>query len=251
MKNYGHMEEIELFLENKLKGDDLKEFEKHLKDDKNLAQQLSNYHLAVKEISKICKDELKSKLKYIHNDLILDQDKQKQRRTAYLRIAAVFLGLIILAVPILYYKNLKQANNDQLFTEYFSPYTNVVSNRGSEIDENNILNASAMYYYDKKEYGKALLNFEELLERTNLETSALFYYGISCLGAGEDNKAIEVLNKLSKSEDNVYYEQVIWYLALGNIKIDNKARSIELLEIMINQKGSYARKAAELLSRIK
>lgn len=252
MKNYDDFQRIEHYLEGKLTEDDVLAFEDRLKSDKEFANQLKNYNTIISEIREFSRNELKNQLTRIHYEVIpMKEKKDPIGFKGYLRVAAVILALVVLSSPIIYNKYFKKSSCEKLFTEYFEPYSNISSQRGSLIDEENLLKESAMYFYEKGDYNKAILSFEELLSHYNTkDNQTLFYYGISCLGSEENAKAIEVLNKLNEEGDLVFYEQVKWYLALAYLNVSEKEKSKNLLVKLVDYNGSYLDRANELIRKL-
>lgn len=251
MKDLDQIKQIELYLENILPCGELKSFEENLVTDKELANKLANFNTAINEVKSYYRDDLKSKLKHIHKEVIPERVSETPGIKNYLKVAAVILALIVLSTPLIYNKFFKQSNCDQLFTEYFEPYTNVTTQRGNDIEESNLLKQSAMYYYEKKEYDKAIVNFDELMNKENCcDLTTMFYYGVSCLGVEDNEKAIEVLSELSVNEESVLYEQTTWYLSLAYLKTNNKVKTQELLNKLVLFEGSYADRANDLLREL-
>lgn len=252
MKNSDILDQIEQYVEGKMSDAELREFEYQLKSDAILAAKMEAYNLAVAGIKNKGREELKSKLKFIHDEVIAESENRKFNYHQLIRIAAIFAVTAIMATYFIYFRVLKpKTNKEDLFTEYFSPYFNANSTRGDNADKITFLHKTAMYFYSNKEYAKAVLNFEELISTSkDVEPEIMFYYGISCLGINKNTKAIEVFSKLVKDKTSVFNDQSTWYLALAFLQNNDIPQTRTTLRAIIKSKTSYTEKALDLLEKI-
>jgi lipopolysaccharide biosynthesis regulator YciM len=153
---------------------------------------------------------------------------------------------------VLYLNSNQQSKTDKLFFTNFSPYMNITTQRGSDdSQQRSTLQNAAMHFYNNRDYNKAIVNFEELFKSQNSPDSLVqFYYGISCLGAQHNQKAVEVFSKLSSKKNYLFYDQSKWYLALSYLQNHDKEATIRTLKEIIEEKGDYTSKALNLLEEL-
>ena len=255
MKELEIIEKIELYLEGQLKGKELQRFEDQLKNDKETSDLFLCYKQAIEEIQTYSRNEIKERLKLIHEEVVSEKIPflRRIKTSTPLRIAAIVVGFAIITSPLVLYLNSNQQNKtDKLFFTNFSPYMNITTQRGSDdSQQRGILQNAAMHFYNNRDYNKAIVNFEELFKSQNTPDSlVLFYYGISCLGAQQNQKAIEVFSKLASNKSYLFYDQSKWYLALSYLKNHDKQSTITTLKEIIEEKGDNTSKALHLLEEL-
>jgi hypothetical protein len=253
MSKIKRMEQIELYVEGKLNGTELNEFEEELNSDETLVNDLENYKKAVESIRISSRNKMKGELKTIHNEVIGSRYKISNPFIKTMKIAAVLFGILVISWPSLYFfRQSRQSKSERLFAENFAPYMNITTQRGEVMTKDKVLQNAAMYYYNNREYDKAVVNFDELIKtQVNPEPTIWFYYGITCLATNQNDKAIGIFTKLTSDKDYVLFEQSEWYLSLSYIKAKNKQKAIALLEKISLQNGQYSIKATNLLYELK
>ena len=78
------------------------------------------------------------------------------------------------------------------------------------------------------------------------------FFAVSKLQNGKTKLALQTLETLyEKTDNNTYYEQTRWYLALAHIKLHHKDEAKKYLyELVEIEGGEYLDKAKELLERL-
>jgi tetratricopeptide (TPR) repeat protein len=253
MNDIKRIQQIENYLHGEMEGETLREFEELLLQDESLVEEMENYKKAVEGIRINSRDELKDRLKSIHDEVIGAQYSRRMYAMKALRVAAVIFGVLILAVPSYYFYHQNNLNqSERLFAENFSPYMNITTQRGLDENKENILEKAAMYYYNNKEFEKAIINFEEILKTKNkFDPTILFYYGITCLAANQNEKSIGIFSKLATDKNYLLWEQSQWYLALAYVKANNLNKARETLNLIAKENGQFSIKAINLLYELK
>ncbi len=157
----------------------------------------------------------------------------------YLAAAAVILLLIVPFYFIL-------RPNPTLMEQYFEPYENLYSSRGSSDAEIR----QALAQYDKGEFKESIVHFDAYLEAVPSDSEAVFYAGIAHLAAGETGDAIALLGSV-QTEGFIYRQRARWYLALSYIQAGNTAAAESLLEELSGLETDLGEKAIELLKEIR
>jgi hypothetical protein len=255
MKELEIIEKIELYLEGKLQGEELLQFEELIKNDKEVSNLFLCYKQAIEEVQTYSRSEIKERLKLIHQEVVSEENTffNRIKNRTPLRIAAILIGFAILTSPLIIYVSTHQQNKtEKLFVTNFAPYMNLTTQRGGDdSQQRSVLQNAAMHFYNNREYTKAIVNFEEMFKsQTKPDSLVLFYYGISCLGAQQHQKAIEVFTKLSSDKNYIMYQQSKWYLALSYLKTHDKVTTSRILKEVIEEKGDYTSKALNLLEEL-
>jgi Tetratricopeptide repeat len=101
--------------------------------------------------------------------------------------------------------------------------------------------------YDAKKYKNVAPKLAKFYAATN-DSTALLFSGISYFLAKNDQKAVEQLRLLTKSD--YYRDPATWYLALSYLSLGDKDRAKALLKSIVRNKHPQATKAEKLLMRI-
>ncbi len=268
MKDFKNIEIIEAYLEGELVENDREQFEQTMNQDEELTRLVEKAKTSIKVIQLTGHFELKKKLQEIHHDMV--HASKKVVLPTFLRYAAIFIAIISIAI-VTWYTLADQKNYSNLYADNFEPYTNLLTVKG---ENNNAtlqsLVNTAMYQYDLKNYENANKSFKELLIYKQNNDTILFYFGISCLGAGETQQAIDLFGQLLEQKESLFYRfgHAKWYLALAylkdagelqildlpekSVKIDHRlTQSKILLEEIISEQGDYSDKAKKILQQFK
>jgi tetratricopeptide (TPR) repeat protein len=158
-------------------------------------------------------------------------------------VAAVIL--ILIAVKFLLPS--QEQTTDQLFTSYFSAYPNVFEPtvRGTDLATKR---SEAFHAYDQRNYQKAALLFNELLEEKK-QPDVLFLLANTNLMLGQVAEAQKNLLTLIEESDGLDI-QAKWYLSLCYLKSGDKENAKKILKELGGTEISYASKAKELLEKV-
>jgi TolA-binding protein len=108
----------------------------------------------------------------------------------------------------------------------------------------------ALAAFNKQRFKKALENFSLLLENNPSDINAQFYAGLCQYHLGKYDQSSVKLAEVLKKNNNTFFFESQWYLALSRIKSGNRAEAKELLRVISGEKGFYAKKAEGLLKRM-
>lgn len=248
MKDNKTLERIEHYLAGVLKDREHDDFEKQMQTDPDLAGQVNDYKMAVKSIEIFGRNELKNKLRKIHREEI--KPGAAFGRRELLKLAAVFIGLLIVSGPFLYNYFYGAPDYQQLFEENFNNYPDILSQRGESYPDHLMLD-EAMSYYKNKDFVNASVLFEAL-DKDDLpaDDAIQFYSGISFLGAGNPEKASMILRSIATNNENPFREQARWYLALSFLSQEKPEEARILLEDIAKNKSWNHVKANQLLKEL-
>ncbi len=159
---------------------------------------------------------------------------------------AAAAALIILLVAVFYFLNQKPVH-EQLFTQYYSPYHDVVTSK-SQAERNFLLDG--LFYYNTAQYDSAIDKFISGLEVRHDDQDLIFYLGSSYLAAGNHEKAIISFERLFEPGSK-YYSPARWYLALAYLGANDLDEARKIFEDIIAEGGFYAGKAGEIVERMR
>ncbi len=246
MKDNDILEKTERYLRGELKGEEYKLFEKQMETDSELAQKVELFKSAIKGIELSERAELKNTMKNIHKDYIASQQQQLSKYNLMLKIAAVFVGLLLISSPFIYNYFSENITTDKLFAANFQPYPDLISQRSETISNTMLL--EAMSYYKNGEFENASVLFSELLKNQyKSDTLIMLYNAIGFLGAHHPEEAILQFDKLIIHQ-NSFSENAKWYKILALIETE-QIEEAEKLCISIIDSRSYNFIEAEKLMR--
>ena len=102
-------------------------------------------------------------------------------------------------------------------------------------------------YFNKGKYGKALGEFQLLLDANPNDVNSLFYSAVAYYQIGKYDRTIKNLEAVLKSPNNTFHPEAKWNLALSNLKIGEKGKAKQLLIEISNEKGFYSKRASDKL----
>lgn len=179
---------------------------------------------------------LKEDLKSIHKDYMAESEAPPKRNNLWIW-ATMAMAASVLAIAI--FSGVFKTGTP-LFEDYFEPYADVVTSRGSNDPENpmavNFL--SGMNLYSIGNYSAALTEFAKI-DPDSITSTVLFYEGIAFMATSQFDKAIENFENLSLGEKNPYWLQTHWYLALSYWQSGNIDKSRALLNSLDKRSRSY------------
>jgi len=163
----------------------------------------------------------------------------------YYRYAAIII-LLISVTAIIYFTTRTKPDNQQLFTEYFKPYPNVIITKGL----NEELLSVGMYYYDMSKYDSAIIFYNKILANKSTNTEVLFYKGVCFLSINKTEEAIEIFSDIVSGKETPYKSPTEWYLALSYLKMQDVRKAKEILTLIRNRDSYYNQSLEELLEKL-
>ncbi len=176
-------------------------------------------------------------------------------RTVYKRntmlAAAVVVILFGVGISILFINKQKQKNTESLFSEYFTPYPDILtvkSGRGPT-SHDSLFQAGLIVYADAN-YDTAISIFTKLNALNPKDDTLGFYLANSLLASGKDTGiAIQLLEFVIRG-GSLFASPAQWYLALAWIRMDKKTEAADVLKRIVATPNPYQGKATELLKAI-
>jgi tetratricopeptide (TPR) repeat protein len=239
---------IEAFEKGELTGEELADFERRRANDLAFANEVADYLLIMKEIrssqERIFGDTLKKWEKEI------DQNREEKKVIPMRQILSIAATLLIIAIAagyaILQFYSAK--DNTELFTMYFHPYEDVISQRSAEQG----FLQQGMNSYNQKKYTEAISYFEKHLKENPGETSVECYLGISYLADGKISEAKDLFELVKRNDEGLYKEIAQWNLSLIYLRLNDEELLKGSLRDIITQKDHvYEKEATSLYKELK
>lgn len=247
--------EIEKFLLDELKGEQLISFKKRLEEDINFANEVALYKEVNATLShRFSNYEEENKLRNTLEDLgtihIKKTSNNSSRKELNKKEVKVFsltnyskylvaASLVLFASLLWIYSN-KKAN----YSDFAKFDTIELTVRG----ENQEHLLAAQNAFNTKEYKKAQKEFELLLKEDTTKVELQLYLAISLLEQNKFELADSMFTKISQG-NSVFKNKAIWYLALSKLKQKDYKSCKKELEKLPKTAEDY-NKAVKLLSKL-
>jgi TolA-binding protein len=159
--------------------------------------------------------------------------------------AAAMLGAFILIRTLL-----PSSDPDKLFKSYYSPFEAVSTATRSVNKSIADTYSSSVNSYRTGDYLKASAGFAGMIQMNPSLTEPRFFMGLSELGLGNYNEAINMLSSVSASQGD-YGKEARWYLGLAYLKVSDKQKAAGCFEYLAGKEGFYKERAEKILRRLK
>ncbi|MEZ4825112.1 MAG: tetratricopeptide repeat protein [Bacteroidia bacterium] len=223
---------LEDYLENRLSPPEKESFEKDLRQNPALQEELNQYKSAYKALKIIRIESLSDELR--------NYASAKKRRSR-LVLSSIAACLLILMLSVL--SAISRYSDEALFRNYFQPYPPLYTTlRGETHDELSALHLG-LKAYSAQNYDLAITYFQSLLPQDSTFADAQFYLANTLMAKGQPGQALTSLDAVSQS-----FPQVMWYRSLALIA-EGKTREAEKLLVALSQnpEDDFYQKKAQLL----
>ena len=237
---------IEQYLDGKLQGDDLKNFEILLRTEEEFTQDFSLQKEIRDTLSKKDFQDLREKLKAVNENF--EKEKQfaiKRKPVLFYAISAI----IIIAVIISIYIFNKTYTNDELFLSYYKQYDADIITRGAEETPKDIY-TQALRAYDYKKYYEALALFNQISATSEFIIQKEYFTGLSYMELHKFDEAIRHFENASSDKRNAFYDDVIWYLGLCYLKTNQTNLAIQQFKKLLKNDSFYKKSASEIIEKM-
>ncbi len=242
---------IDKFLNGEMEGEELQWFRGEMEVNPRLSEEVR----LQQEVSEAILDDDVMALRDQMNRLF-DSDrrtlKKKPERVysqGMIKYAAASLVAVLIAVASAVYFYGNQPAAEDLFSMHYETYDGVMNVRSgdTELDE---LMVNAMLQYENREFGSAIVLFEEVLENDPDNIASKFYAGISYMETGQFAKALGSLEDVVEHGDNLFVENAEWYKGLCYVKLEENEKAREYFTRIKDGDGYYSNRAASILESL-
>lgn len=239
---------IEKYLDGELQGEDLRNFESQLQNDKEFAQ---DFHLH-KEIRNALSEsdiiDLREKLDKIKEDFKKEKQRAIIRKPVLLYTACAFIAVLIVSSILIFDKTY---TNDELYEKYYTHYDAGIQTRGAEKTTIDTY-TQALIEYDNKKYIEAIDLLNQISDTSQAYTISKEYFtGLSYMELKKYDEAIKHFCMVSNDYQNALHENVIWYLGLCYIKTKQNELAIKQFIELNSISSFYKKQASDLLEKLK
>jgi len=249
MMNDKDFDRLENYLDGELNENEILDLEQDLMDDLDLEMEL-NLH---KEINEAIMEEdvmdLRSKLEAIEIPSTTEE-KRKMKFHGKWRIAAASMILFIGVASVYYMLGNKSYTNEEVFMNYYKPYSIVINTRSAETTDNDQVLVQALKSYESKDYRAALSLFQSILDKDSTNLTSNFYSGISNIQVKEYPKANKNFTRVLDHKNNLFIEQSEWYLGFCYLMTDEREKAKVTFNSIAEGNSFYRTKAKEILNKL-
>lgn len=155
---------------------------------------------------------------------------------------------IAVLVGLFTWNSFYNTNYNSLYNQYYQTYPNTIAPtvRGTGTTD---LKSEAFLAYDAGDYETSLHLFIKIYKSTS-EDYALFYKGISLMELEQYEDALTVFSTNIFDDNKAFTPYSRWYAALANLKLENKAAAIAILENLAKSENPQKEAAIKLLARL-
>jgi tetratricopeptide (TPR) repeat protein len=253
-KENDNIELIEKYLEGKISGKDKSGFESKLRSDTGFNTLFNDVRQMIQGVRYAAQNDLLNKLKETERSLPAVKIERRTKifapgKVKYAFAVAATVALLVSSIYIVFISR-DQVRHEDYFTEYYTPYPNIIHPVQRAEITGMTEEELAYYYYEKEEYDKALELFNMLRTEKGDSENTLFYLANIYMAMGNYDKAIENFTILLN--DSVIFEnQTRWYLGLCYLEEGKLIEAKQQLERITETENAYKARADELLTRIK
>jgi tetratricopeptide (TPR) repeat protein len=139
---------------------------------------------------------------------------------------------------------------DKLYSEYYSRYESPGAVR-SAVSTNNTLMENALASYSAREYDKAIVYLEQVINTGQADIESVFMHGMANMEVKNYPVASGSFTRVIEHNDNLYLEDAAWYLGLCYMMTDNREKAVKQFAAIASSKSRYSKQAAKLARRLK
>jgi len=243
---------IERYISHELSPEEANLFDLRLQTDEELRREVEGYQLALYGIRQEKKKQLKQKF--------IAREAQHKRLTIQTRIIPSWVKAVVSAAAVIalffvlrntltqYPATISEERRAQLFADHFNAYQDESINPGSrsEIKDTSALLLFQQAYWSKQ-YAEALMRYELLPSHLAGNDRLLFFKANLLLASEKPEQAIVILEHLAQQPSFVYADEVLWLLALTQIRSGDIGKGVDLLMILRKSTHHDLRENARLL----
>ena len=163
---------------------------------------------------------------------------------------AAAVALIAILSTALYLMLKPSYSPEGLYSANYSRYESPGVVR-SAVSAENTLMENAISSYTAREYDKAIIYLEKLINTGQEEMEPVFMHGMANMEVKNYPVASGSFNRVIEHNDNLYLEDAAWYLGLCYMMTDNKDKAVRQFSAIASSKSRYCKKAARLVRQLK
>lgn len=257
-----YKEIFDRYLDGKLSGEELINFERSVKEDPALARELDRYKKlnAVSEkifaddsVDQQAQDDIRE---YKQLDTEKDIDMQHFRKSldmadrrrfspVWYAAAVMLAGMITVSIVLLVNKPGGMA---EMYASYYEEYH--PSDKIFEITRSNDDLYFAVQVYEAGDLSRAGLLFNELSDSTEFAPFSHFYLGLMYIQQEKWEAAIGSFNQVITCGESDILIDARWYLGLCYLRIENASAARRQFDILSESENEYSKRARKILKHL-
>lgn len=194
-------------------------------------------------VTPLLKNQIESEPKKSHQEKVKPKIRQIILSRTF-RICSLAAILLVFMAVSWFVRH--QVSPERLFGQYFSPYKNVITIKGT----NDKKLAEGMLLYDLKMYDSAIVVFTEAFMIDSLNRDIKFYLANSLLASEMADEAVPLFYQLQQEKNGKYNIPSNWFLGLSYLKMNEIDRASLVFKEIAEQKNSYSDKAKQILRKL-
>ena len=247
MKELNFPNLIESYLAGEMGDSDKLKFEHKLNGDRDLSNEVKLRRDTDKILENMDVISLRNKLSAIEKSKN-NRNPVLRRVPVYTKYAGIIFGLILIGSVSLYEG--KNLNGEQVLDRYYKTYEPLTAQRSGKVVANTDFKM-ALEFYNTHEYGKAAVLFSKVVDTNPRDMQSELLVGLSNFEDKKYTEAKKSFVNVINDNNNFFIESAKWYLALCYIKIDEKQKAVDLLEVIKKENGLYSKDAKKIIRRYK
>lgn len=242
--NFKHSTSIEQYLAKEMTATERTVFEKELKVNPLLAQELKiaqhiDFSLMQDDVIDLRKKVLTAmKAGNTQQQPNVPVRKLYTHKWWYAAASFILIGTIS---AVLFFQTGQSVSNESLFNKYYSSENIIDITRGDD----NIV--EAVIKFQQKDFALASELFKRILAKDNSNIAVWFYYGISNIETGNYENSIKAFNTIINQNDNLYIEHAEWYLGLCFLKNNQVNKAVDQFQLIASDPDNFHRQEAKTI----
>jgi TolA-binding protein len=171
----------------------------------------------------------------------------KPQKQLYLSFAASIAVLAIVGSIIIFADN--NLSSGDIMKHYYEEYKPASGQRSAGSVKNELF-TQGLECFQTHDYRNAALYFSKVIESEPNDMYATLLNGISNFEDSKYGDAKKSFGTVIDDNKNLYIDQAQWYLALCYIQTQEKQKAIQILKIISDEGGFYAKKSKKILRKI-
>lgn len=219
------LETIERYLKNTMNVKERDAFEKKLKDNFTLQQQVKDIETMLFGVRKAV---FKNKANYFHDELT-GKDSEIAADTKVFRLNFKYMSIaasIVILFGSFWFFN-RTNSNEAIFNKYYIEDRGLETNMGKS---DNYAFDDAMVDYKQKKYTTAINKWSALLKSKPENDTLNYFLGVAHLANKNENEAVNYLKSAVKTTESEFVNEAYFYLGLAYLKMKNTDLAIEYFE---------------------
>ena len=192
---------------------------------------------------------LRNKLSEIEkNRSAVIKPAKNSKKSTFIKYAAVISGLALIGSMWLF--SGKHLSNDEIMKHYYKTYEPATNQRSANSETNPDFTL-ALEFYNTRDYEKAAIYFNKVLEMKPNDMQTVLLKGVSNFEERKYPEAKQSFTKVIDNKDNLYIDQAQWYLSLCYLNTNEIDKATQLLKIIVKEDGKYKSEANKIIRGLK